>query len=139
VLIYVLAVTYERFCDRKGVTKSIPDHDMDTNLIISLDQMFSYYGRRQSTNECTLDQSPQDGIAETGEVVPLSVAVFDCVLMPSNQLYFSAAFDNNRNHHDEDVMLGAVITPFLVVERGGREISDKDDAKAGRGIYVYTQ
>jgi hypothetical protein len=106
-----------------------------------MDQMFSYYGRRrQSPNECKLNhQSPRDGMAETGEVVPLQATALNCVLMPGNQLYFSAAFDNNRNHHDEDVMLGAVITPFLVVERNGCEISDKDDAKAGRGIYVYTQ
>jgi hypothetical protein len=36
-------------------------------------------------------------------------------------------------------MLGAVITPFLVVERNGREISNKDNANTSRGIYAYTQ
>ena len=41
--------------------------------------------------------------------MPLSVAVFNCIVMPRNQLYFSAASDNNRNHDDEDVMRSKII------------------------------
>jgi hypothetical protein len=36
-------------------------------------------------------------------------------------------------------MLGAVITPFVVVKRDGREISDKDKAHTRRWRYVYYQ